>query len=88
MKVKKNTAYVLSVYIYTSAVLNTDATIFDVLAVHGPNLEEVHYFPSPSGYTQISLTFNSQSYSAVTIRVGFVGQKNMWVQADDWYLHS
>jgi serine/threonine protein kinase len=86
--VKTNTNYTLSVYIYTSNTLNTDATIFDVIAVHGSNLQEVHYFPSPSGYTQISLTFNSQSYTAVTIRLGFVGQENMWVQADDWYLHS
>jgi serine/threonine protein kinase len=88
VNVKTNTAYTLSVYIYTSNVLNTNSTIFDVIAVHGPNLEEVHYVPSSSGYTQISLTFNSQSYDAVTIRIGFVGLQNMWVQADDWYLHS
>ena len=88
VSVKTNTDYTLSVYIYTSSALNTDATIFDAIAVHGPNLQEVHYFPSPSGYTQISLTFNSQSYNTVTIRLGFVGQQNMWVQADDWYLHS
>ncbi|HEY5004621.1 MAG TPA: hypothetical protein VII61_15770, partial [Ktedonobacteraceae bacterium] len=88
VNVKTNTAYTLSMYIYTSNTLITTSTIFDVIAVHGPDLEEVHYAPSPSGYTQISLTFNSQSYNAVTIRIGFVGAKNMWVQADDWYLHS
>lgn len=88
VSVKTNTTYTLSVYIYTSNTLNTNSTIFDVLAVHGPNLEEVHYVPSSAGYTQISLTFNSQSYTAVTIRIGFVGLQNMWVQADDWYLHS
>jgi serine/threonine protein kinase len=87
VNVKPGTTYTLSVYIHTSQTLNTDATIFDVIAVHGPDLEEIHYAPSPSGYTQISLTFNSASYNAVTIRIGFVGQKNMWVQADDWYLH-
>ncbi len=88
VNVKPGITYTLSVYIHTSQTLNTDATIFDVIAVHGPDLEEIHYAPSPSGYTQISLTFNSASYNAVTIRIGFVGQKNMWVQADDWYLHS
>jgi eukaryotic-like serine/threonine-protein kinase len=88
VNIKTNTAYTLSAYIYTSQTLNTNATIFDVIAVHGPDLEQVHYAPSPAGYTQISLTFNSASYNAVTIRIGFVGQKNMWVQADDWYLHS
>ena len=88
VSVKPNTDYTLSVYICTSNTLNTNSTIFDAIAVHGSNLQEVHYFPSPSGYTQISLTFNLQSYTAVTIRLGFVGQANMWVQADDWYLHS
>jgi serine/threonine protein kinase len=88
VNIKTNTTYTLSVYIYTSNALNTNSTIFDVTAVHGPGLEEVHYAPSPSGYTQISLTFNSQSYNAVRIRIGLVGLQSMWVQVDDWYLHS
>ncbi len=88
VNVKPNTTYTLSVYIHTSDVLNMNATIFDVVAVHGPNLAQIHYVPSPSGYTQISLTFNSGTYNAVTVRIGFLGMTNMWVQADDWYLHS
>lgn len=88
VNIKPNTNYTLSVYIHTSDVLNMNATIFDVIAVHGPNLAQIHYAPSPSGYSQISLTFNSSSYNAATIRIGFVGMKNMWVLADDWYLHS
>lgn len=88
VNVQPNTTYTLSVYIHTSNGINMNFTIFDVIGVYGSNLAEVHFAPSPSGYNLISLTFNSGSYNAVNVRIGFSGMKNMWLQADDWYLHS
>ncbi len=88
VNIKPNTTYTLSAYIYTSGNLDANLALFDVLAVAGPNLAEVHFGPSPSGYSLISLTFNSGPYSAVNVRVGFSGMANTWLQADDWYLHS
>ena len=88
VNVKPNTTYTLSVYIHTSSSLNSNLAVFDVIGVNGSNLVETHFGSSPSGYSLISLNFNSSSYNAVNVRIGFSGMANVWVQADDWYLHS
>jgi eukaryotic-like serine/threonine-protein kinase len=88
VNVAPNTNYTLSVYVYTSSNLNTNLAVFDVVGIHGSNINQVHFSPSPSGYSLISLTFNSASYNAVMVQIGFSGMKNTWVRVDDWDLHS
>lgn len=88
VNVVPNTNYTLSVYIYTSGNLSTNLAVFDVVGIHGSNINQIHFSPSASGYSLISLTFNSASYNAVMVQIGFSGMKNTWVQVDDWDLHS
>ncbi len=88
VNVVPNTTYMLSVYVRTSGNLDPNLAVFDVVGVHGPDIQQTHFGPLPSGYSLILLTFNSGIYNAVTVRIGFSGMKNAWVQADDWYLHS
>ncbi len=86
--VKPDTTYTLSVYIHTSGDIDTDFATFNVITANGIKLAGIHFGPSPSGYSLISLTFNSSTYSGVTVQIGFSGQTSTWLQADDWYLHS
>jgi len=86
VEVTPRTTYTLSVYIHTSDKLMVNSTVFGLRAINGPVIEEIHYGPSPTGYNQISITFNSGSVDEVYVHIGFVGKAHTWVQVDNWSL--
>jgi S-formylglutathione hydrolase FrmB len=81
VNVTPNQTYHLSGWIHTSP--NATAGYFGVRTVDGQVIQEIHFAPSPSGYTYLSEDVNMGSLNQAQVYAGVWANGDTWLQADN-----